>query len=311
MSLYETDRRRRKPHGDTIWTALRANWLGFVLLAGALVAFIFSPSRGEEVFGLSREALAAGRWWTLFTHILSHPDLIGLCGLWLAAVALTEPIVGESNPARTASGWEFPALFLFCSVAAAAVHLVAAPHGIWLIGVWPGVLGLIAYRWWKGRGVTPKEAVEAPRELKGMGDERSRLLTSAFNESLLFVAVVLGLISLLTSQPWPIEVSLGVALGVGAVAGVGLFLLLVFHLQRVSGFVWFATTFALLAVASMNLLGKILDPEWRAEVGTYPVAALVTGLMTGLVCGEIVRRRARRRRSQDFEATVTVPNRAV
>jgi membrane associated rhomboid family serine protease len=165
------------------------SWQGGVLVAVLVVAFVaqlFTPDMGAS-FGVSADALRAGRWWTPVTAIFVHA---GLWHLWMNLSAL----LGICDPIRrrfggTLRGWlAFLGLFLSTGVLAWAGFLVAHPFGS-LPAV--GASGALCGMW----GASSRLADD------GLAELRSRVvwlnLKELVRSNLLLVGlfVVLGLLS--------------------------------------------------------------------------------------------------------------------
>ena len=118
-------------------------WPLVVVLAAATVAMIWTNGPGWPArdsifldFGLSRDSLAAGHWWSLLSHGLLHDSwghgLLNLAGLW---------VVGSHVCDRHGALF-FTAMCGAGVVAGGLAQVVANPTGI-LIGTSGGVFALV------------------------------------------------------------------------------------------------------------------------------------------------------------------------
>lgn len=286
MSSFGTDRRRRNLHTEVVKSALGAGWPALLLAVGALAAFLWQISMepegartyGVAGFGLSRDALVDGRWWTLLTHVLIQDHFVGqvisvgIFGWWAWKAADG----GETGPEPL--GWRFLAVFFICSFVGAAAHLAAAPGGLVLTGVWPGLLGLIAFR--SGGARDAVDAGEGPQP-KGMSDARSRREVAAA-----LAAMPVAIVFLQAGGEfldWTFGPLLLLGLAGGAIAfGVDAY-----------GPRWL--NFLLKGAVLVLLVLVVSDSasSWSWDVAKdLPIMALAAGWMTGLALGMFGRRSA-------------------
>lgn len=147
----------------TPWTVMKHGWpailLFAVILAGALVQAQWATAADPEISwaALSSAALAEGRWWTVLSHMVIQkgflPQTVSLFLLFLAAMTVV-----NVTDRDWMGGWRMPVVFLVCSLAGAGVHILSGSDDI-LFGVWPGLLGLMAFYLVSDRGAGLRPAV--------------------------------------------------------------------------------------------------------------------------------------------------------
>lgn len=115
-------------------------YLLVLLFIGVFIAEWFSG--GPVAWGLSTEALSAGRWHTLLAHMAAHG---GIAHLWMnssALLALTSPLMMQLGP--VARAWpRYLLLFLGAGLAGAAVYLaINWDGGLPMVGASGAIFGL-------------------------------------------------------------------------------------------------------------------------------------------------------------------------
>lgn len=128
-----------------------------IALVGLFVLEIFSG--GPMRWGLSRQALSEGRWYTLASHVVAHA---GVGHLWMncsALLTLTLPI--RQFAGRDVGGWRrFFLLFVGGAIFSAAAYLILHPNdGLPMVGASGAICGL-----W-GAAVRMDEETGRPRRL--------------------------------------------------------------------------------------------------------------------------------------------------
>ena len=116
-----------------------------VLLSGACVAgfvlevFFLSGARGSDLsqWALSGNALAAGRWWTVVTHLFLHANLLHLCvnviSLWFVGPEV-EYMLGRAR---------FLLLYVLSGIAGGLLQTFFSPPASELIGASGSVCGIL------------------------------------------------------------------------------------------------------------------------------------------------------------------------
>lgn len=133
----------------TGWTRLRYGWPALILALGILAGTLLEPPGPDglvdlSVYGLSAEALAQGRWWTLVSHAFLPVPVFPTILLGAAFLIVGLTATSTANPGWM-GGWRMPAIFLASAGVGALVQLSVSPAAM-LSGPWAGVAGLVAYQ---------------------------------------------------------------------------------------------------------------------------------------------------------------------
>ncbi|MDO9223052.1 MAG: rhomboid family intramembrane serine protease [Caulobacter sp.] len=126
--------------------------IGLLAIAYAVQVFILSPEAVASL-ALSGEALAAGRWPTLVSHIFLHGGLVHLLMNAGAALAFGPAVARHFGPGARGAG-TFLLFFLVCGVAGGLGYVALHPGGTAMVvgasgaisGLWGGSARLIG-RW--------------------------------------------------------------------------------------------------------------------------------------------------------------------
>lgn len=132
-------------------TLLRAGWPALLLFVISLVAMFWQftrmvagdASEGLDLAGLSRAALAEGRWWTPLSHIFVYPGPLGRTLATLVFGVIAGRALYRRDP-DWLGGWRMLAVFLACGLAAGAAQILLHPQGV-ISGAWAGLLGLAVF----------------------------------------------------------------------------------------------------------------------------------------------------------------------
>ncbi len=136
------------------WTILRHGWPALILALGIVAGTVIEPPGpdgvvDQSVYGLSAEALAQGRWWTLLSHaflpVAAWPFIF--LGSMLFLFGLTPTLT--ANPAWM-GGWRTPAVFFAAAAAGAAAHFLFGTAAFYS-EPWAAAGGLFFYHFWSGR----------------------------------------------------------------------------------------------------------------------------------------------------------------
>jgi membrane associated rhomboid family serine protease len=184
---------RRVSDGRALrWKLLVWPWQSMVLSAVIGVAFIaqFFVAGGPTPawLGLSAAALAAGRWYTLLTHIFIHA---GPWHLWMnlsALGGLSDQVCARMGRSPRAA-LVFFAFFLVCGVLAGLGYLVAHPSGaVPAVGASGAICGL----WGAAARLVGQEA-----GLSGLWSPIVRANVVSLVKSNLFLVILFVLLGLL------------------------------------------------------------------------------------------------------------------
>ncbi len=134
---------------------------GLLLVLALVGLFVVERFNGGPIrWGLSRQALGEGRWYTLASHVVTHA---GVAHLWMnssALLTLTPPI--RQFTGMGVRGWvRFFLLFIGAAISSAAAYLLLHPNdGLPMVGASGAICGL-----W-GAAVRMDSETEQPRVLK-------------------------------------------------------------------------------------------------------------------------------------------------
>lgn len=117
-----------------------------MVLIGVFVVVLIAEgvAGGVGGWGLSGQALAEGRWYTLGSHMVAHA---GLAHMWMnsaALLALTAPVMTRLGGVWSVRAWvRYALLFGLSGLAGAALFVALHPHGtIPMVGASGAICGL-------------------------------------------------------------------------------------------------------------------------------------------------------------------------
>ncbi len=127
---------------------LRYGWPALILALGIVACTILEPPGpdgivDQSVYGLSAEALAQGRWWTLVSHAFLPVPVGGVVWLGAAFVILALTPMATANRGWL-GGWRTPAVFI-AAAGVGAVAQLSMTASATVSGPWAGVAGLTVY----------------------------------------------------------------------------------------------------------------------------------------------------------------------
>ncbi len=163
----------------TGWTLLRHGWPALLIFTALAWGYLVQPvgldgEIEQTLHGLSREALAEGRWSVLVSHVFVSPGIMGgiVAGFVTFGAVLTTPML--RNP-DWMGGWRLLAVFAISAAAAGAAHLLSgAPTP--LLGPWPALAAVALWTAIAGRGPRIREPDEQPAHRRSDFEEAFNLV---------------------------------------------------------------------------------------------------------------------------------------
>ncbi|MDO7842780.1 rhomboid family intramembrane serine protease [Sphingomonas immobilis] len=133
------DRQWRMPR-----SAKAPGWLlAAPMIAAFLYYFVRYPEYGMYDWGVSGQALAEGRWWTLLIHMFAHGGILHIAMNMAVLIGLSPILVLRLGRAPT-SWVRYFGLFFVSGLAGAAVYLAINPHGaVPMLGASGAIYGLV------------------------------------------------------------------------------------------------------------------------------------------------------------------------
>lgn len=275
-------------------------WPTLILALGIVAGTVLEPPGpdgvvDQSVYGLSAEAVAQGRWWTLISHaflpVAAWPFIF--LGSMLFFFGLTTTLT--ANPAWM-GGWRTPAIFFAAAGAGVAAHFLFGTAEFYS-EPWAAAVGLFFYYFWSGRfrSMFAKGGVDVAESRRERHEREFRTARTYWINANLSLQAGYILFS-----DWPL---LSIIASYEALALVGAFSLLGFFalhgLERHGGVVglWIARIAGRVAiVAALGVwlwqLGLwVIDSQ--AMLLGLPWASYLAGAAVGLLAGLFERRRLR------------------
>lgn len=281
------------------WALLRYGWPALILALGIVAGTLLEPPGPDglvdlSVYGLSAEALAQGRWWTLVSHAFLPVPVFPSILLGAAFLIVGLTATSTANPGWM-GGWRMPAIFLASAGVGALVQLSMSPATM-LSGPWAGVAGLVAYQIISGRLAGLFASAREPQlaSVSKASQPRSAWEGDASSLYLLIGPICLALqVDFAPAELFSMSGRLvfgGGIVALGVLAFVGLNIGGSPRLVRLGAWLGNLMLLAVIVVGLAKTLRDVDFTSLHATVIALPWAGYLAGAAAGLIAGLIERR---------------------